>query len=143
MDQTNFLQRFNKMHGAKYGLTSAQRIAARVAIKLHIPLEEAVEVVAATYKAVLQDFQHEDILRLPWGLLVQRTSALSTKIRDRYICGNPVLQLPEEVKNDPPFVLFNSSVITTLMALELEDEIQNTHGITPKMLAKKCIHGVY
>lgn len=143
MDEKVFMKRFQKMCGAKYGLTSAQRIATRVAAKLQISQEEAAQLVTITYKAILQDFQNEGVLRLPWGLLVQRTSDLPAKIRDRYICGNPALELPEAVKNDPPFVLFSSGVVTTLMAIELEDEIQQTQGITPEMLAKRCIYGVY
>ncbi len=135
-------KRFNKMLGQPHGLLAATRIAQRIVGKTGIEFSQACVIVEEMYKSVLEEFMAQGILRLPWGLTVVQAKRVKQRIKERYRCSNPTLQLPEKIeKHNPPFVYFQSAVILTLMALEIENELLN-EGVTKNDL-KKCIFGTF
>lgn len=142
MDAEVFTKRLYKMMGTKKGIHTLERVALRVAQQSGLSVEEAAELVVIGYKAVLFEFKQEGILRLPFGAIVRPRSTLTDKIKNKFLCSNWNFDTPDEVKNDPPFTMFHSAIITALMALEIEDELWLTHGLTPADLAKQCIHGI-
>ncbi len=145
LEARTFAKKLGKMVGSESGLRSLERIALRLSNKTGLSIEDAAEVVSAGYKAILMEFKQEGVLRLPYGILVRPRSKLTDKMKKKFLCSNwsfDIADLPTEFKKDPPFTLFHSSIITALMALEIEDELWLTYGITPEDLAKKCIYGI-
>lgn len=132
-------KKFLKYVGHPEGMLTIEKIAQKMAVKWDVPLEQARDQVTDTYKAVLQEFLSLGTLRLPWGVTTVPSSRLSAKILEKFKCSNSTFHLPPSMLKDPPFTYFKPITITSLIAMEVEQELE-LEGITKKDL-QACIFG--
>lgn len=134
----DFNQRFRKMMGDPSGINTLNRMALKVAARMNVPYSDAIEMVTQVFKAFTEEYLANGTIKLPYGLLIKPTSKVRNSIKKRIRCVDPGVIQDASLANDPPYSLFHDLAVTAIMALNIEDELQQ-EGISLRTLAHVCI----